>query len=223
MRTRLVSPLLIAALACAGSVFGSRAALAASASTSTTCSSPMASPLLAAWGDRRLYFPVVGGSVENAADWTIGSGASIVRENEPWSVLGSGRYSLRLNPGSGASAKKTCVPFVDDLRMFVKSPGTRTSVLHVHLETVGSVNSGSSDYGRHHAVRDYYLSGGSGWTLTPGLEIPGRTGPGRNPVPDGLRQRDRCRRVMAGRRHPDGSVEIQLGRAGEFCDGDHGQ
>ena len=156
---------------------GSDLLLSGSANAATTvpgCDVPPAQTYLRQFGDQRLYFPVTGGNAESAAGWTLRGGAAVTSENEPWRVLSAQHsHSIRLIAGSSASTAPMCVPFVDDLRMFIRRPGVSGAVVRIHLETIGSVDPRAADYGRVKAAFDYYVSGsGAGWALTPGLAIP---------------------------------------------------
>lgn len=138
------------------------------------CEVPTATPLLNRWGDNNLYFPVTGGSAENPFSWTLAGGAFFAWENEPWRVLSPfDLRSVQLAGGATASAAPICVPFVDNIRMFVRSPGVAGSVLHIHLESLGSIYPTAADFVRHHATADYWVDGSAaGWTLIGGVTIP---------------------------------------------------
>lgn len=171
--SRVLSGLLAGTVLSVGLVFVPLAAAAANVSA-LGCSVPAAAPLLTRWHDNNLYFPIIGGNAENSALWSFGGGAKPAKENEPWRVVSAlDQYSIQLPAGSSASAAHMCVPFINNMRMFVKSPGVRGSSLHIHLDSLGSVLPIAPDYGKHHATADYWVGGGTaGWNLTGGISIP---------------------------------------------------
>lgn len=85
---------------------------AAPAVASAACPAQPVSTPFSQWGDTSSYFPLPGGSFEGTADqlgWTL-SGASLISENEPFFVNGSGdTRSLSIAGGGSATSPFFCV------------------------------------------------------------------------------------------------------------------
>lgn len=104
------------------------------------------------WSDDALYTPLPGGNFETgAAGWTLGGGASVVADNEPWNIGGAGRASLVLPEHGSAVSAPICIdetyPFY---RLFARNAGTAGATLKMEvlfLDAKGNVKSVKSlDY-----------------------------------------------------------------------------
>lgn len=77
------------------------------------------------WGDGAGYcaFPNLG--FESGTNgWRVVGDASVVSDNEPWHVSGSGSHSLRLGPGATAISPQLPVSLLDPyIRFFAQSDG----------------------------------------------------------------------------------------------------
>ncbi len=74
------------------------------------------------WGDYEGYcaFPNLGFE-QGTTGWTLTGNASIVADNEPWNVSGSGTHALELGPGATALSSPLPVSLLDPwLRFFAK-------------------------------------------------------------------------------------------------------
>lgn len=81
------------------------------------------------FGDNNTYFGFGNNGFESGTSgWRL-SGASIVSDNEPWDVNGSGSSSLALGPGGTAASPRVCTAFLAPAwRMFAKSDGANGSL-----------------------------------------------------------------------------------------------
>ena len=88
-----------------------------------TCGS--ASQPFAQFGDYNNYFAGPNNGLEDGATgWTMGTGASVGRGNEPWYIGGFGTHSLVLAPGASAYSPSTCINLLDPhVRAFAQSNG----------------------------------------------------------------------------------------------------
>jgi hypothetical protein len=86
-----------------------------------TCS-PTSQPF-AQFGDNASYYPVPNGGLETGSTgWTLSGPASVVADNEPWQVSGSGSHALSLAPGASATTPATCINLLDpNIRLFAAS------------------------------------------------------------------------------------------------------
>jgi hypothetical protein len=80
----------------------------------------------APFGDGANYYPVPNQGFEQAATgWTLTGGASVMADNEPWNVSGTGDSALSLPPGSSATSPATCINLLAPrIRMFANGAGT---------------------------------------------------------------------------------------------------
>lgn len=108
------------------------AAVAAAPAAAHACGSQRLSQPLTVIGDTGWYLPVDNaGFEEGGDDWKL-SGASLVRENEPWRVLG-GRSSLLLGAGGWARSDEVCVTVDHTHARFFARALTATGALRVDL------------------------------------------------------------------------------------------
>jgi hypothetical protein len=86
-----------------------------------TCGST--SQPFAQFGDYNSYYPVPNQGLENGSTgWSLGWGASVGDDNEPWYVGDKGSHSLVLKPGASAYSPATCINLLDPhIRAFAKS------------------------------------------------------------------------------------------------------
>lgn len=104
--------------------------------TPVACTARSESAVFSRWGDRSQYFLMPNGGFESGtAEWKLAGGASVVTGNETWKVRNSNdNYSLRIPYGATAESRTICVSKGEDvIRLFVKNPGVRGSVLHVEV------------------------------------------------------------------------------------------
>jgi hypothetical protein len=120
------------------------------------------------WGDQNLYFTLAGGSVESKT-WLLKSTrtASYSNENEPWHVNGTAdKLSVSLAPTGSAVLPFSTVPYANDVRFFVKSPGPK-GVLTIRI----------SENWPGLCCRTYFLDYtvtglAAGWGVTPAMPTP---------------------------------------------------
>jgi hypothetical protein len=79
----------------------------------------------AQFGDYNSYFAGPNNGLEDGSTgWSMGSGASVGRGNEPWYIGGWGSHSLVLAPGATAYSPATCINLLDPhVRAFARSNG----------------------------------------------------------------------------------------------------
>jgi hypothetical protein len=134
-RVRMTLGVVVAALACLAASAGPAAASDLQAAT-TTCNAALAHPFLP-WLDPALYAAAPGGSLEAGGPaWQLGTGTSLVTDNEPWHVGGAGSRSLLLHAGSSAVSPSFCIGLLHPtVRMFARSGSfLLPSVLAVSVE-----------------------------------------------------------------------------------------
>jgi hypothetical protein len=112
-------------------------ALAARATTATTCATTALSQPFARWSDHNLYELAPGGSFEGSlSGWLLQAGAQRVSGSESFGVTGSvGSYSLQVPKGAVALSPSTCVTAAyPSLRLFTRTstPGTKLTVSVVY-------------------------------------------------------------------------------------------
>ena len=106
-------------------------AVAVPAAAQACGTQPLAQPLLTV-GDEGWYLPVDNAGFEKGTnDWKLRNGA-VVRENEPWKVLG-GTQSLRLNAGGSALSDEVCVTLDHTHSRFFARALTATGTLRVDV------------------------------------------------------------------------------------------
>jgi hypothetical protein len=96
-----------------------------------SCSST--SQVFSQFGDNAWYYPVPNQGFESGSTgWTV-SGASVVSDNEPWTVGGSGSHALSLGSGGTATSAPTCISLLaPHVRLF--ADGSRaTGALQVQV------------------------------------------------------------------------------------------
>jgi hypothetical protein len=99
---------------------------AASAQAADACTTRTTTQPFAAFGDTNNYFPIGGGTFESGdlSPFVLTGNPSIVQENEPWRVLGSGNSRSLALPAGASLTANFCVQLGEDsLRLFTKSPG----------------------------------------------------------------------------------------------------
>jgi hypothetical protein len=84
----------------------------------------------AQFGDNSSYFGFANNGFESGSTgWTLPRGASIVADNEPWYVNGSGSHSLSIPAGATVSSPRVCTALLaPDWRMFARSIGANGSL-----------------------------------------------------------------------------------------------
>ncbi len=95
-----------------GEMTGDTATAVQTTETNTTCTNPVLSTPLIAFGDLREYFTPPGGRFEDRGDsgWKLSGNAQYNNPNSPFAVLGlTDRESLRLQPGGIATSPAFCV------------------------------------------------------------------------------------------------------------------
>ena len=75
------------------------------------CDNGATSQPFAQWGDDNSYFLAPGGGFESGAEgWSIGSGARVVGDQEPWRVAGDGgSHALSVGAGRSVVTPTVCV------------------------------------------------------------------------------------------------------------------
>lgn len=139
------------------------------------------SQVFAQWADYANYFLAPNGGFENGTTgWSVGGGASVVSENEPF--YASGGHSLSLPSGSTATSPTTCIGAGDlFVRMFGADRGGADSGLHVRVVWYGLLNKvlGISDFNTYAPGSDWSptakLSSGGGSIAISLLPIVGST------------------------------------------------
>lgn len=161
---RIVAATLVAA-GTAGASTGLGGVAAAGSCPSRATTTPFT-----AWGDSNSYFLTPGGSFESGATgWTFYGGISVVRDQEPWKINGSGHSkALNLPAYTTAMPPNMCIASNEDaLRLFYKDPGVAGAKLLVKVEAWN--NAGTN--GR--VVQQYTItSGRAGWQLSPRIALP---------------------------------------------------
>ena len=119
-------------------------ALAAGATTATTCSTTALTEPFGRWSDHNLYELAPGGSFEGSlSGWLLQAGAQRVSGSESFGVTGSvGSYSLQLPRGAVAVSPPTCVTAAyPSLRLFTRTstPGTKLTVSVIYPKGAGTV------------------------------------------------------------------------------------
>jgi hypothetical protein len=133
------------------------------------CTTRTVSQPFTRWADSNYYFPVTSGTFESGTSgWTVSSGVGVVRENEPWTVTGSGAYSLKIPAGGSASTPTMCIASDEDsVRFFYKSPGVSLSSLYVTMKTTQPLNPNVA------STTTFNLDGSkAGWVLSPRIILP---------------------------------------------------
>jgi hypothetical protein len=144
------------------------AASAGTISNPYNCSvSPTLSQVFAPFGDTNQYTPVSNQGLENgSAGWTLGSGASVVADNEPWAVSGPGTQALDLPNGSSAVTPPICInqsyPFFRFFAKDVNANGANLQVEVLFYTSTGKVQS---------KTPVTYSTAASGWQPTPAFSI----------------------------------------------------
>jgi hypothetical protein len=157
------------------------AALPASASSTlvTTllpnCGARVEATPFRAWSDTHSYFLMPGGDFESgAAGWTLTGGSAVVGGSESFLTNhATDSHSLKMVAGSVAASPTICVAMGENsARLFVKSSGGASSVLHVQVyvqnRLTGLVLSTGFDVAGN-ATRNV-------WTPSPRLFVPNLLG-----------------------------------------------
>ena len=88
----------------------------------------------AQFGDDGWYYPVPNQGFENGSTgWSVSGATSVVSDNEPWKVGGSGSHALSLGSAATATSAPTCINLLaPHVRLF--ADGSRaTGVLQVQV------------------------------------------------------------------------------------------
>jgi len=120
----------------AAALTGLTASPASAHGTTVPCTARSESAVFSRWNDSANYFLMPNGGFENGAtEWKLTGGASVVTGNETWKVRNSAdNHSLRIPYGATAESRTICVSKGEDvIRLFVKNPGVRGSILHVEV------------------------------------------------------------------------------------------
>jgi hypothetical protein len=91
-----------------------------------SCDNGTTTQPFAQWGDANQYFLAPGGGFESgAADWSLGSGAHVVADQEPWKVADdSGSHALSIGAGRSVVSPTMCVGIEDPtMRFFAHRSG----------------------------------------------------------------------------------------------------
>jgi hypothetical protein len=98
-----------------------------------TCGARVSSTPFAPWGDSKSYFMMPGGAFESGAPGWVTGGATVVGGNESYFVNArTDGHSLAIPGGAVAVSPTICVAMGENsIRLFVKSSGVATSLLHV--------------------------------------------------------------------------------------------
>jgi hypothetical protein len=143
--------------------------LAGGVAAAGSCPTRTTSAPFTAWGDSNSYFVVPGATFEGAHGWSFGGSISVVADQEPWKVNGSGHAkSLSLPAYTTAMAPNVCIASNEDsLRLFYKDPGVNGAKLLVKIEAWNSAGTN----GR--VVQEYKINAGTvGWKLSPRISLP---------------------------------------------------
>lgn len=106
------------------------------------CTPKPTTQAFAPWGDSSQYNLAPGGDFEGGAgSWSLGGGASLVSDNEPWKIAGATHTrSLRLPPGATATSPVICVGLEHpSLRFFAKNNRALLSTMTVEVITETSL------------------------------------------------------------------------------------
>lgn len=158
---------IVAALVAAGaatSVGGGQIAVAG------TCPSRTTTTPFTAWGDSNAYFVVPGATFEGSHGWSFNGSISVVADQEPWKINGSGHSkALNMPAYTTAVAPNMCIASNEDsLRLFYKDPGVRGAGLQIKVEAWNTSSTGRS-------ILTYGIgSNSAGWKLSPRIELPNK-------------------------------------------------
>jgi hypothetical protein len=105
----------------------------APAGAGASCGPRDVSQPFAPWLDTGQYFLMPGGDLESTAGWTLGGGARLASENEPFYVHDvSDQRSLELTSGAWARTPSMCADSDEPtMRFFVRNTGSVLSTLAV--------------------------------------------------------------------------------------------
>lgn len=174
MKLSLTCLVLVIAVSCAvpgtalaqqtdvGEMTGDTATAQQTAATAWTCTSPVLSNPLAAFGDARHYFPAPGGRFEDRgmAGWKLEGNAQYNNPGSPFAVLGAGTEAMRLQPGGSATSPAFCVDLdYPSFRFFLADFEARGGTLDVEV-----VYPGLQQDNVFLAAR---LTAGRSWSLSP--------------------------------------------------------
>ena len=147
--------------ACCAVTPAARAATISNPYSCTTAGQTL-SQIFAPFGDTAYYTPVSNSGLENGlGGWTLGGGAAVVADNEPWYVGGAGTHALDLPNGSSAVTAPICIdPTYPYFRFFAKNVNANGANLQV--EVLSYDNTGRVQ--KTQAVYD--TSSAAGWQAT---------------------------------------------------------
>ena len=130
------------------------------AAPTPTCPTVSPSPVFAQWGDLNPYVLPEGGSMEDTKWW---KGAAFVADNDPYSLAGAGKKSLRLVNGSSATSAWVCQgSSYPTMRFMVRNAGSATAKLDVLMSVSGM----------SFAVKVATITAGSAWGPSPIIYVP---------------------------------------------------
>jgi hypothetical protein len=152
---------LMAALSLAALAISIAPAIAAASCPSASTSKPFTR-----FGDENSYSLLQGGSFESGAQgWSL-SGASVVKGNESYEVIG-GSHSLSINPTGVAVSPSFCVSTGEPaFRFFARQTSGSWAVLTVSLRW-------SEASGTTHETTVGTLQSGSSWTPSQAMKLAG--------------------------------------------------
>lgn len=124
-----------------------------------SCSST--SQVFSQFGDFSWYYPVPNQGFESGkTGWTLSGSTSVVSDNEPWKVSGSGSHALTIGSGGTATSAPTCISILaPHVRLFADGRAA-TGALQVQVQfrgltgnLLGLLNYGSFKPGSYGAWR----------------------------------------------------------------------
>jgi hypothetical protein len=120
--------------ACCAAAPAAQAATISNPYSCTTAAQTL-SQIFAPFGDTAYYAPVSNSGLESGVTgWTLGGGATVVADNEPWFVGGTGTHALDLPNGSSAVTAPICIdPTYPYFRFFAKNVNANSANLQVEV------------------------------------------------------------------------------------------